>query len=219
MLQRTEQARYNTAVVRAIQGQEPNAKVMVAGDLNDFPRPDDPFLPGPSSDQLASLYDAGLHNLYDTVIAENPAGAYSYVFDGQAQDLDHQFVTDSFFADLNAANEAHVNSDWPGVPGSNRGISDHDPMVSRWALELDRPPTVSAGGPYAVDEGGSVTLAASADDPDGDALTYAWDLDGNGTFETPASHRSSRPATARRRRPCRSRRPIRPASRPPTRRQ
>jgi hypothetical protein len=184
VLQRTEQARYNAAVVKAIQGQEPNAKVMVAGDLNDFPRPDDPFLPGTSSDQFASLYDAGLHNLYDTVIAENPAAAYSYVFDGQAQDLDHQFVTDSFFADLNAANEAHINSDWPGVPGSNRGTSDHDPMVSRWALGLDHPPTVSADGPYTVDEGGSVTLSASADDPDGDAVTYAWDLDGNDTFET-----------------------------------
>jgi len=184
VLQRTEQARYNAAVLRAIQGQEPNAKVMIAGDLNDFPRPDDPFLPGPSSDQFASLYDAGLHNLYDTVIAENPAAAYSYVFDGQAQDLDHQFVTDSFFADLTAANEAHVNSDWPGVPGSNRGISDHDPMVSRWALKLDSAPTVAAGGPYAVDEGSSVTLSATADDPDGDPVTYAWDLDGNSTFET-----------------------------------
>ena len=118
------------------------------------------------------------------MIAENPAAAYSYVFDGQAQDLDHQFVTDSFFADLNAANEAHVNSDWPGVPGSNRGISDHDPMVSRWALKLDSAPTVDAGGPYTVDEGSSVTLSATADDPDGDAVTYAWDLDGNGTFET-----------------------------------
>ena len=73
VLQRTEQAKYNAAVLKAIQGQEPNAKVMIAGDLNDFPRPDDPFLPGPSSDQFASLYDAGLHNLYDTVIAENPA--------------------------------------------------------------------------------------------------------------------------------------------------
>ncbi|MEP6812171.1 MAG: lamin tail domain-containing protein [Actinomycetota bacterium] len=184
VLQRTEQARYNAAVVKAIQGQEPNAKVMVAGDLNDFPRPDDPFLPGPSSDQFASLYEAGPHNLYDTVIAENPAAAYSYVFDGRAQDLDHQFVTDSFFADLNAANETHINSDWPGVPGSNRGTSDHDPMVSRWALSLDHPPTVNAGGPYTVDEGGSVTLSASGDDPDGDALTYAWDLNSDDTFET-----------------------------------
>ncbi|MEZ4711093.1 MAG: Ig-like domain-containing protein [Caldilineaceae bacterium] len=49
----------------------------------------------------------------------------------------------------------------------------------------NQPPTVQAGGPYTVDEGGSVTLNASGNDPDGDALTYAWDLDNNGSFETP----------------------------------
>jgi hypothetical protein len=45
-------------------------------------------------------------------------------------------------------------------------------------------PTVDAGGPYSVDEGSSVTLTASGADANGDALTYAWDLDGNGSFET-----------------------------------
>ena len=34
-------------------------------------------------------------------------------------------------------------------------------------------------------EGGSVPLVATGNDPDGDPLTYAWDLDGNGTYETP----------------------------------
>ena len=53
--------------------------------------------------------------------------------------------------------------------------------------DLNRPPTVDAGGPYAVVEGGSVTLTAAGADPDGDALLYAWDLDGNGTFETPGA--------------------------------
>jgi PKD domain len=46
-------------------------------------------------------------------------------------------------------------------------------------------PTVSAGGPYRVDEGSSVTLAAVATDPEDDPLAYAWDLDGDGVFETP----------------------------------
>lgn len=50
----------------------------------------------------------------------------------------------------------------------------------------NQPPTVQAGGPYTVDEGGAVTLTANGSDPDpGDTLTYAWDLDNNGSYETP----------------------------------
>jgi predicted extracellular nuclease len=134
--QRTEQAGYNAAVVRAIQSEEPNAKVMVAGDLNVYPRPDDPT--SPPSDQLHALYDIGMEDLYDTVLAQNPSSAYSYVFEGQAQDLDHQFVTPAFFDRLQAVHEAHVNADWSRVPGSNRGTSDHDPMVSQWGLTTYR---------------------------------------------------------------------------------
>ena len=43
---------------------------------------------------------------------------------------------------------------------------------------------MDAGGPYSANEGGSVTLTAAGSDPNGDALTYAWDLDNNGSFET-----------------------------------
>ncbi len=51
----------------------------------------------------------------------------------------------------------------------------------------NRQPTVDAGGPYMVDEGGTITLSATGSDPDGDPLTFAWDLDGNGTFESDGS--------------------------------
>lgn len=45
-------------------------------------------------------------------------------------------------------------------------------------------PAVDAGGPYAVAEGGSVVLTAVGSDAGGDTLSYAWDLDYNGSYET-----------------------------------
>lgn len=47
------------------------------------------------------------------------------------------------------------------------------------------PPAAEAGGPYSVNEGDSVTVNASGTDPENGSLTYAWDLDNNGSFETP----------------------------------
>jgi predicted extracellular nuclease len=45
-------------------------------------------------------------------------------------------------------------------------------------------PTADAGGPYTVVEGQTVTVSATGSDPESGALTYAWDLDNNGSFET-----------------------------------
>jgi len=47
----------------------------------------------------------------------------------------------------------------------------------------NRPPSANAGGPYVVDEGGSVLLKGSGSDPDGDTVAFAWDLDGDNVFE------------------------------------
>ncbi len=52
-------------------------------------------------------------------------------------------------------------------------------------LSVNLPPIANAGGPYTVNEGGSVTVAASGSDVEGGPLTFAWDLDNNGSFETP----------------------------------
>jgi hypothetical protein len=168
--QRREQAGYNAAIVRAIQSGDPAAKIMVAGDLNVYPRPDDPFPPPATSDQLAPLYDAGLADLFDHVLAAHPSSAYSYVFSGQAQDLDHQFDSPSLDAALKAVNEAHINSDWsPDTPGDNRGTSDHDPMVSRYAIETQPPVTTASLAPTDIGAWFTariVTLTAT-DGPDG----------------------------------------------------
>jgi PKD repeat protein len=52
-------------------------------------------------------------------------------------------------------------------------------------------PTAEAGGPYNGDEGSAIALSGSAIDPGTDTLTYAWDLDNNGSYETPGQNVSS----------------------------
>jgi predicted extracellular nuclease len=135
--QRTEQAAYGAAIVDAIEAGYPGARVIYGGDLNVFPRPDDPFAPGDPlfpSDQLAALYDTGLHNLWDDLVAQAPSAAYSYVFQGQGQTLDQLYVNDPLHDDLVQFRIAHVNAGWPADdPGDGpRGLSDHDPSVVRF---------------------------------------------------------------------------------------
>jgi hypothetical protein len=63
-------------------------------------------------------------------------------------------------------------------------LADHRATFQTVAAPPD-PPTVDAGGPYAVVQGDSVVVSATGSQPDGQTLTYRWDLDDNGTFETP----------------------------------
>ncbi|MFR9776510.1 lamin tail domain-containing protein [Micromonospora sp. MS34] len=135
--QRREQAAYGAALVQAVEADDPNARVIYGGDLNVFPRPDDPIAtaenPTPS-DQLAPLYQAGMHNLWDDLAAEVPAAAYSYTYGGQAQTLDNLFVNGKLHGDLVQVRSAHINADYPtDAEGlGDRGASDHDPQVARF---------------------------------------------------------------------------------------
>ncbi len=86
----------------------------------------------------------------------------------------------------------YENNAWVDVTTSNdttnHAICGQVSNLSLFAVveRVNRPPSANAGGPYTVDEGDSVVVAASGSDPEGGALTFAWDLDNNGTFETPS---------------------------------
>ncbi|MGE5140990.1 MAG: PxKF domain-containing protein, partial [Rudaea sp.] len=141
----------------------PDARVVVAGDLNVYPRPDDPFAPigqAGSTDQLGSLYDQalGLTNLWSVLLAQAPQSAYSYVYLGMAQTLDQMFVNAPQRTDLAQFRIAHINSDFPADYPIDvaRGTSDHDPNVGIFRLydfagffqPVDNPPkfnTAKAG--------------------------------------------------------------------------
>lgn len=137
VLPRTEQAKYNAAIVQAIQAAKPAARVLVGGDLNVYPRPDDPFAPigqPTSSDQLGALYapSLGLKNLWEVELAQVPASAYSYDFQGQAQTIDQMLVNVMLLNELTEYRTAHINSDFPADYTGDvaRGTSDHDPSAA-----------------------------------------------------------------------------------------
>jgi hypothetical protein len=51
---------------------------------------------------------------------------------------------------------------------------------------VNNAPSANAGGPYNVAEGSTVNvISAIGSDPDDGAVSFAWDLDDNGSFETP----------------------------------
>lgn len=148
-------------------------------------------------DPITVIKNAGYTDLINAFVG---ADAYSYQFDGQSGYLDHALASATLSSQVTGATEWHINADEPVVldynvefktvnqvntfydPGAFRA-SDHDPVVV--GLALNDPPTVDAGGPYSVVEGGSVLVSAVGSDPNGGTLTYAWDLDNNGSFETP----------------------------------
>ena len=70
----------------------------------------------------------------------------------------------------------------PGTPPGRHtitviplGVDQHDATAH---VYVNDPPVPAAGGPYAANEGSTLTLHGSATDADGDTLTYAWDVGG-----------------------------------------
>lgn len=165
-----------------------DSDAIIVGDLNSYAR----------EDPIIALEDLGYTNLIEAFLGPD---AYSYVFDGQWGYLDHALASPSLVSQVANVAEWHINADEPSVLDYNTNfksagqiislyapdeyrISDHDPVLVDLALEA--PPTVDAGGPYSVVEYQTVTLTATATDPNGlDGLEFAWDLDNDGSFETP----------------------------------
>jgi predicted extracellular nuclease len=144
-VQRHQQAQIVHDFVGQIEGADPNANVVVLGDLNDFEW----------SDTVQILQAGVLHDLMDTLALNQ---RYSYEFEGNAQVLDHILVSGPLFSRPPVFDPVHVNAEFADQ------ASDHDPSVVR--IPLNDAPTADAGGPYTVAEGSSVTLAGTGADPD-----------------------------------------------------
>jgi hypothetical protein len=223
--QRTEQAAYNAAIIEALLDAGAT-RVISGGDFNVYPRPDDPFAPGQAyacnplpcavgpSDQLGPMYDAGLHNLWDTLVTQVPRSAYSYNFVGQVQTLDMQFATDGQFDDLVQVRAAHLNADFAADYDGDaaRGASDHDPQVARWFTDVTTDRLRALVG-YFVETGEVVQTKADLLPATWRRQIASWRGGRWGPTWTSWPHLATRPRSSSRR-SCRRRRPRRWRARP-----
>ena len=112
---RHRQAQLVNEFINSILAVDRAANVIVLGDLNDFQ----------FSTTLKLLAGNALRNLFETL---PPAERYTYVFDGNAQALDHILVSPRLFASLVRFDVVHINSEFVDQ------ASDHDPPVAIFRL-------------------------------------------------------------------------------------
>lgn len=139
---------------------------------SDFPTVGDQF----------NTYPYGEHAFVTKFSADGSALTYSALLGGSSTDYAEGIAVDSTGA-------AYVtgytySSDYPTTSGAfdetlNASV---DAFVAK--IAVNTAPSVDAGGPYTVNEGGSISVGATGSDPEDDALTYEWDLDDDGTYET-----------------------------------
>lgn len=110
--------------VEHLTGEAGDENVVVLGDFNTFEFTNDlaEILPGGNRGRI-------LYNLVDELRGDN---AYTFIFDGNSQVLDHMFVTWPLLrkADFDIV---HVNADFP-----TSIASDHEPIVASFELKRSR---------------------------------------------------------------------------------
>lgn len=158
--QRVAQAQVVNGFVDDLLALDASAHIIVLGDLNDFQ----------FSAPLTTLKGGVLTDLIDTLPA---AERYTYIYDGNAEALDHILVSDELADNVTYEFDVvHLNAEFPDVDR----VTDHDPPLARFQLA---PPDLM------LDK--TVNLFQEPPHP-GDALTYTLTLTNNGSIEAQGVH-------------------------------
>lgn len=174
---RQRQAEYLANQIQALQTADPDRNITVLGDFNAFefndgygdsmnvvtgtPTPDNQTaVAGDGVD----LVDPDLMNLF----VEEPADQrYSFVFDGNAQSLDHVLINQALGAAAGdfSLDHARINADFPEInrndANSPSRLSDHDPAIAYFAVSSADLAVTASATPADVAPGASMTFNAT----------------------------------------------------------
>jgi len=116
--QRIQQAQVVHGFVAELLNIDPQAQVIVMGDLNDF------YFSAP----IERLKGDILNNLIETLPVE---ARYTYVYDGNSQTLDHILVSDALFKRRLSMDVLHINSEFD----YKQRFGDHDILIATFDLK------------------------------------------------------------------------------------
>ena len=168
---RTAQATALRAFINTQLAGNPAANIAVLGDFNGFT----------FENAIGTLEAGGALTDLNRLLA--PEERYSFVFDGNAQALDHILVTAGLAA--NAQYDAiHLNSEQPDTPA--RG-TDHDPQIASFLIARPNLPPVAVGDVAAINEDGTTgnltaLLLGNDSDPDPGSVLRITAVDDSATL-------------------------------------
>jgi len=145
---RRAQAEFLANLIQARQTADPNEHIISIGDYNAFEF-NDGYVDAigtiegtPTLCDQVVLCSSDLVNpdLADLVDSAPASERYSFVFDGNAQVLDHELVTQNLLSRFEGLHYARNDADFPesfrNDPNRPERISDHDPAVAYFRLPL-----------------------------------------------------------------------------------
>ncbi|MEZ5291990.1 MAG: HYR domain-containing protein [Vicinamibacterales bacterium] len=180
---RLAQAEYVARLLGDLRASHPGLPIVSVGDYNAFEVNDGHVdvlgvargVPAPATEVVSFGADLLSPDFeLAPAVAGTPAdGTYSYVFDGNAQSLDHVLLSPEAATTLTAFDHARVNADFPdllrGDAARVERTSDHDPAVAYFRFPTDTtPPVVTVPDDLVADAqgplGAVVTFTATATD-------------------------------------------------------
>jgi predicted extracellular nuclease len=169
---RRAQAEFLANLIQTRQATDPEEHIVSIGDYNAFQFNDGYVdvvgtikgVPTPSDQVVLASADLVNTDLIDLVDEAPASERYSFVFDGNAQELDHVLVSQNLQKLQRGLQYGRTNADFPESFRNDASrperISDHDPLVAYFMLPVSTATTVAADSDPSV-FGQTVTFTAT----------------------------------------------------------